>query len=284
EVLEEHARADAAGVPLSGDVIPYTAVCTTLVALFPPWSLDGGVGALLDRLRDPATRARIRDEVASRDALWPPWEDPSRFTMNIARECGWERIRLAHVEGAANKRHEHLSLLEIGAARGTDPFEALADLLIEEDGVATQLIFGISGDERGDDDLLPLLRDPRLAFVSDAWEIGSGFPHPGAYGAFPRVLGHYARERGLFGFEEAVRKMTSLPAARLGLRDRGVLKPGARADLVVLDPERVGACSDYRTPRRPAAGIEHVFVNGRHLVEGEQFRPAPAGAVLRRAA
>ena len=284
EVLAEHARADAEGVELSGDVIPYTAVCTTLVALFPPWSLDGGVAALLDRLRDPATRARIGEEIAERDAVWPPWEDPGRFTMNIARECGWERIRLAHVEGSANKRHEQESLAGIGRARGVAPFEALCDLLIEEEGVATQLIFGISGDDRGDADLLPLLADRRLAFVSDAWEIGSGLPHPGAYGAFPRVLGHYARDRRLFGLEEAVRKMTGLPAARLGLRDRGVLREGARADVVVLDPARVAARSDYATPRTHPAGIEHVFVNGRHLVDGAAFRPAAAGAVLRRAA
>ena len=284
EVLAEHARADAGGVALSGDVIPYTAVCTTLVALFPPWSLDGGVAAFLDRLRDPAARARMRDEVATRDAVWPPWEDPGRFTMNIARECGWERIRLAHVEGEANKRHEHQSLAAIGRARGVGPFDALCDLLVEEEGVATQLIFGISGDDRGDADLLPLLADARLAFVSDAWEIGSGFPHPGAYGAFPRVLGHYARERRLFGFEEAVRKMTSLPAARLGLSDRGVLREGARADVVVLDPARVAARSDYAAPRAHPAGIEHVFVNGRHLVDGGIFRPAPAGVILRRAA
>ncbi len=284
EVLAEHARAAAEGVALSGDVIPYTAVCTTLVALFPPWSLDGGVAALLDRLRDPGIRARIREEVATNDAVWPPWEDPARFTMNIARECGWERIRLAHVDGIANKRHEQASLAAIGRARGVEPFDALCDLLIEEGGVATQLIFGISGDDRGDADLLPLLADARLAIVSDAWDIGSGCPHPGAYGAFPRVLGHYVRERRILGLEEAVRKMTSLPAARLGLRDRGVLREGARADLVVLDPERVGARSDYAAPRTPPTGIDHVFVNGRHLVDGNTFRPAAAGAVLRRSA
>src|SRR5213075_2205796 len=138
-----------------------------------------------------------------RDAVWPPWEDPTRFSMNIARECGWDRIRLAHVDGDANRRHEGQSLAAIGRERGCDPFEALCDLLIEEHGIATQLIFGISGDDRGGADLLTLLADARLALVSDAWEIGTGFPHPGAYGAFPRVLGHYARERRLFEFEEA---------------------------------------------------------------------------------
>jgi len=284
EVLRLHDEASRGGLPVSGDVIPYTAVCTTLLALLPPWALDGGVAALLDRLRDAAQRRRMREEIEARDAAWPPWEDPSRFTMNIVRECGWERIRLAHVDGASNKRHEGMSMAAVAQERGVAPFDALADLLLEEQGVATQLLFGISGDDRGDDDLLPFLAAPHLAFVSDAWEIGKGAPHPGAYGAFPRVLGHYVRERRLLHLEEAVRRMTSLPAARLGLRDRGVVRAGAKADLVVFDPSRVAAASDYASPRRMAVGIEHVFVNGRAQVEAGVYRPEPVGDVLRRAA
>ncbi|MEK7282602.1 MAG: amidohydrolase family protein, partial [Acidobacteriota bacterium] len=216
---EEEGRRD--GIDITADVIPYTAVCTTMLALYPPWSLDGGVGAFLERLRDPVLRARMKREVAETAPVWPPWEGEGRWTMNIARECGWDHIRLAHVDGAANKRDEHLTLAGLGKRRGADPFDALSDLMLEERGVATQLIFGISGDETTDEPLLPLLKSPRLALVTDAWEIGKGFPHPGAYGAFPRVLGHYERERRLLSFEEAVRKMTSLPAERLGLRDRG---------------------------------------------------------------
>ena len=284
EVLRLHAESERSGLPVSGDVIPYTAVCTTLLALLPPWSLDGGVAALLDRLADPAARRRIAAEIEERDAAWPPWDDPSRFTMNIAKECGWERIRLAHVDGAANKRFEGATIAAIARDRGTAPFEALADLLVEERGIATQLIFGISGDDRGDEHLLPFLRAPHLAFVSDAWEIGKGAPHPGAYGAFPRVLGHYVRERRVLGLEEAVRRMTSLPAARLGLRDRGVVREGAKADLVAFDPDRVAALSDYGAPRRMPKGIEHVFVNGRAQVEAGVYRPSAAGQVLRRAA
>jgi N-acyl-D-aspartate/D-glutamate deacylase len=284
DVLRLHQEATDAGRAVSGDVIPYTAVCTTLLALLPPWALDGGVVPLLERLRDPHQRRRMREEIEERDAVWPPWEDPARFTMNIVRECGWERIRLAHVDGPANKRLEGESIASIAAVRGIPPFEALADLLLEEQGVATQLLFGISGDDRGDADLLPFLEAPHLAFVSDAWEIGKGAPHPGAYGAFPRVLGHYVRERRMIGLEEAVRRMTALPAARLGLRDRGVVRVGARADLVAFDPARIDAASDYRTPRRMARGIEHVFVNGRAQVEAGVYRPEPVGDVLRRAA
>ncbi len=262
-VLEAETRAAREGIEITADVIPYTAVCTTMLALYPPWSLDGGVAAFLGRLRDPGERARMKREVRETSAVWPPWEDAGRFTMNIARECGWDHIRLAHVDGAANRPLQNLTLATIGARRGLDPFDALSDLLLEEDGVATQLIFGISGDETTDEPLLPFLVDPRLAFVTDAWEIGKGFSHPGACGAFPRVLGHYVRERRILSLEEAVRRMTSLPAARIGLADRGRIAVGARADVVVFDPATVA---------------------DRCVVAGGEFRPRAAGRVLRRAA
>ncbi|MGH9750242.1 MAG: N-acyl-D-amino-acid deacylase family protein [Candidatus Polarisedimenticolia bacterium] len=284
EVMRLEAEAVRDGVDLSGDVIPYTAVCTTMLALYPPWALDGGVAAFLDRLRDPRQRARMKDEVREASPVWPPWEGSGRWVMNISRECGWERIHLAHVDGAANKRYEHLTIAEIGRRRGRDPFDALSDLLLEERGIATQLIFGISGDRDDDTHLVPLLADPRLALVTDAWEIGKGFPHPGAAGAFPRVLGHYVRERKVLSFPEAIRKMTSLPAARLGLGDRGVVAPGRRADLLVIDPARVADRSTFREPRRPAEGIDAVVINGRPVVEAGRFRPSAAGRVLRRGA
>jgi N-acyl-D-amino-acid deacylase len=282
EVLRIHEEGIACGIDLTADVIPYTAVCTTMLALYPPWSLDGGVGAFLERLRDPVLRRRMKEEVASASPAWPPWEGEGRWTMNIARECGWDRIRLAYVDGEANKRFEHLSLAELGRRRGADPFEALSDLLLEERGIATQLIFGISGDASTDEHLVPLLQSRRLAFVTDAWEVGKGFPHPGAYGAFPRVLGHYVRERRLLPIEEAIRKMTSLPAGRLGLRDRGQVKEGWKADLVVFDPATIADRSTFTEPRRFAAGIEEVLINGRRVLAGGVYRPVAAGRVLRR--
>ena len=284
DILAAEERAVRDGIEMTADVIPYTAVCTTMLALYPPWSLDGGVAAFLERLRDPVLRARMKREVAETSPVWPPWAGEGRFTMNIARECGWDHIRLAHVDGSGNKGYEHLTIAAIGRRRGQDPFDALSDVLLEESGVATQLIFGVSGDETIDDPLLPLLRSPRLAVVSDAWEIGKGFPHPGAYGAFPRVLGHYVRERKLFGLEEAVRKMTSLPADRLGLRDRGRVMAGCKADLVLFDPLTVADQSTFTEPRRFAAGIDEVLVNGRRVVAGREFRPQAAGRVLRKGA
>ncbi len=278
--LEEDAVRE--GVDLSGDVIPYTAVCTTLLALYPPWALEGGIGQFLDRLRDPDLRRRMKDEVASARAVWPPWVDPGRFTMNIALECGWESIRLAHVEAGPNKRHEDRTIAEIGRGSGKHPFDALSDLMLEEGGVATQLIFGISGDEEHDEHLVPLLQCPRLSFVTDAWDIGKGRPHPGAWGAFPRVLGHYVRERGLLPLEAAIARMSGLPASRLGLRDRGRVEQGMMADIVVFDPGTVAARSTYREPSRAAAGIDEVLINGVRVVANGTFRPSAAGRVLRK--
>jgi N-acyl-D-aspartate/D-glutamate deacylase len=284
EVVASHEAAARDGIEITADVIPYTAVCTTMLALYPPWSLDGGVAWFLERLRDPAIRARMKQEMAESSPVWPPWEGEGRWTMNIARECGWDHIRLAHVDGVRNKVYEQQTIAAIGRSRSQDPFEALSDLLLEESGVATQLIFGISGDEATDEPLVPLLQSPGLAFVSDAWEIGKGFPHPGACGAFPRVLGHYVRERKVLGLEEAVRRMTSLPADRLGLSDRGRVRAGCRADLVLFDPRTVADRSTFADPRRFAAGIDEVLVNGRRLVAGREFRPQAAGRVLRRGA
>jgi N-acyl-D-aspartate/D-glutamate deacylase len=283
DVLRIEEEAVREGVDLSGDVIPYTAVTTTMLALYPPWALEGGMGSFLERLRDPGLRRRMKDEVASTRAVWPPWIDPKRFTMNIALECGWERIRLAHVEDGPNKRHENRTISEIGRSVGRHPFDALSDLMLEEGGVATQLIFGISGDEERDDHLVPFLRCRRLAFVTDAWDIGKGFPHPGACGAFPRVLGHHVRERGLLSLEEAIARMTGLPAARLGLRDRGRVAEGVKADLVVFNPMTIADRSTYREPRRPATGIDQVLINGVRVLAEGVFHPSAAGHVLRSA-
>jgi N-acyl-D-aspartate/D-glutamate deacylase len=276
---EEEARRQ--GIELSMDVIPYTWVCTTMLALYPPWALEGGVDAFLARLRDPGTRSRMKREVGSVVPAWPPW-DGNGWIMNLVREVGWERIHVGHVESAANRVAVMRNLKELGEMRARDPFDAISDLMLEEGGVVTQLIFGISGDDRTDLPLLPLLTHPDRALVSDAWDIGKGSPHPGAYGAYPRVLGQYVMERRLLTLEEAIRKMTSLPAARLGLRDRGVLRERTFADVVVFSPEKIRERATCADPRVFPDGIEEVFVNGVHAVSHDDFTGEHAGRVLRR--
>jgi N-acyl-D-amino-acid deacylase len=276
---EEEARRE--GTELSMDVIPYTWVCTTMLAIYPPWALEGGVEEFLRRLKEPLLRERMKREVGSSVPAWPPWEGDG-WIMNLVREVGWDRIHVGHVNSAANQGVLMKSLLELADVRGKEPFEAVSDLMLEEGGVVTQLIFGISGDAQTDLPLLPLLTHPDRAFVSDAWDIGKGSPHPGAYGAYPRVLGKYVLERKLLSLEEAIRKMTSLPALRLGFSSRGVLREGAIADLVVFDPETIRERATCANPRLYADGIEQVFVNGSQAVADGKLTGMQAGRVLRR--
>jgi N-acyl-D-amino-acid deacylase len=282
-VIRREEQASREGVDLTMDVIPYTWVCTTMLAIYPPWALEGGVEEFLGRLRDPLLRTRMKREVGVTLPSWPPWKGEG-WIMNLVREVGWRRIHVGHVNSPANHGVVMKNLEELGHLRGKEPFEAISDLMLEEEGIVTQLIFGISGDRNDDSPLMPLLTHPRRSLVSDAWDIGKGTPHPGAYGAFPRVLGHYVMERGLLSLEEAIRKMTSLPAERMGLTERGILREGAFADLVVLDPARVRERATCEDPRAYPDGIEQVFVNGRGAVRDGRLTGVHAGRVLRRGA
>ncbi len=282
-LIEKEEVAARQGVALTMDVIPYTWVCTTMLAIYPPWALAGGVEAFLSRLRDPSQRERMKREIETVMPRWPPWEHGD-WIMNLVRDVGWRQIHIGHVNTDANQDLVMKNLEEVAALRGRDPFDAVSDLMLEEGGVVTQLIFGISGDQRTDAPLLSLLRHPSRSLVSDAWDIGKGSPHPGAYGAYPRVLGHYVLERGILTLEEAIRKMTSLPAARMGLGDRGRVEKGTFADLVVFDPQQVRDRSTCADPRRYPDGIEWVFVNGKPAVRDGRLTSEQAGRVLRRGA
>jgi N-acyl-D-amino-acid deacylase len=283
-IIELHEKARERGVDTGFDVIPYISANTTLLAIFPPWALSGGVDALLARLRDAEQRARIRRSIDEDIPGWPAWI-PGAWPHNLAEATGWDNISLLWVESEANKALEGKTIPEIAAERDTDPFEAAADIVLQENGHAMALYVGVSGDLEDDSGLRTLLRHPWASVETDAILTGRGVPHPAAYGAFPRVLGHFARDIGLFSLEEAVRKMTSLPAERLGLRTRGRIADGYAADLVIFDPQAVADNTTFRQPATPPTGIEHVFVNGEHAVENGRANAAlRAGAVLRRGA
>lgn len=280
ESLAIRDRARTSGVDVTADVIPYTGVNTTLLALLPDAALEGGVPALLRRLADPAERRRIRREMEETIPSWPPWEE-GRWCTNLLRDAGPDLISIAGARGTA-ARAAGRTLLHLARERGTDPIEAAFDLLLEAGGEATMLIFGISGDRRFDEPLRRLLAEPDHIVVSDAWEAGQAHPHPGAAGAFPHFLRLAALDSPLLGLEAAIRKITSLPAARLGLSDRGCVATGAAADLVLFDPGAIAAPSTWEEPRRFAAGISHVLVNGDAVVSGGRYSAVAAGRVLRR--
>jgi N-acyl-D-amino-acid deacylase len=281
-IIELHEAARERGVDTGFDVIPYIAANTTLLAIFPPWALAGGVDGLLGRLRDPDARARIRRSIEEDVPGWPCW-NPGGWPHNLVEATGWQNVSIMWVESEANKPLEGRSLTEIGEERDRHPFDVAADLVLEENGHAMALYFGVSGEPGEEAGLEKLLAHPLAAAESDAILTGRGKPHPAAYGTFPRVLGHFARDRGLFSVEEAVRKSTSLPAQRVGLRRRGTLREGNYADVVVFDAATVGDSTTYREPTAAPVGIEQVLVNGRPIVrDGVVDEAARTGRVVRR--
>ena len=275
--MKEQARRE--GMDLTQDMIPYTAVCTTMTTIYPSWALSGGIPALLDRLRDPSTRQRIRHDVEEQVPHWPPWTKDG-WPVNIVRDFGWTNIYVSFVSSEEHKAYEMKSIAQIAEMTGQDPFDAVSDLVIYEGGAVTQLLFGISGDRTTDAPLKALMRQPDRMFVTDAWEIGRGMPHPGAYGAYPRILGRYVREEHVLSLEEAIRRMTGLPAQRLGLSDRGILREGAWADLVIFDFKTIRDRSTYEAPRKTPEGIHYVLINGEPVVEEGRYTGKIAGRVL----
>ncbi|MBI1846017.1 MAG: amidohydrolase family protein, partial [Candidatus Rokubacteria bacterium] len=233
------------------------------------WALEGGIDAMLKRLVDPRERARIGREVES-----PPGG------QGLVQRMGWENVMIAYC--ARRKDAEGRRLSEIAAARGMDPMEAAFELLVDEAGGASMILFQL--DEA---DLRRALVHPRVMIGSDGsalapyGEMAVGKPHPRSYGTFPRVLGEYAREQRLLPLAHAVHKMTGLPARRLGLRDRGVVRPGAKADLVVFDARHVADRATYEDPHRYPTGVEHVVVNGSLVIKDGEHTGSLPGRVLR---
>ena len=281
-VIELHDEARASGVDVSFDVIPYTTANTTLGACFPPYAFEGGVDAFVARLRDPAERERLRRDVESMVSEWPTWR-PGAWPHNLVRATGWRNIRLLWAASEKNAAYLGKNFEEIGAQEGKTPFDAAADLLIDEHGAALALYAGVSGDLEDDSGLRKFLAHPNGAINTDAILTGKGIPRPAAYGAFPRVLGHFVREAGLLRLEEAVRKMTSLPLRRFNIQDRGVIREGMWADMTVFDPDTIQDNSTYLEPAQSPSGIEYVVVNGEVTVErGKLSVAASAGRVLKR--
>lgn len=255
-------EARASGVDVTGNVYPYIAGWTYLRSLLPGWTQEGGVDRMLERLTDPAQRARLIAELRQSEAERPRW---ARTFVSSFRD---------EVDG--------LSILDLGEARRTTPEEGLLDLLIEQEGEGFQISFG-----NEEPNLIQALAQPFTHIGSDGSALAVGMrtpmgkPHPRSFGTYPRVLAKYVREEGLLTLEEAIRKMTSAPANRLGLADRGVLRPGMRADMVLFDPDAVQDEATFEEPERYPSGIPWVFVNGVAIIaEGEPTGELP-GRVLR---
>ena len=253
------------GIEVTTDVC--TMAGTTLRVLLPHWASEGTLDDLYQRLRDPETRLRMKTDMGVGEE---------------ARRAGspdraWGDILLSRVTTEANRRYEGMSIEEIGRARGTDPAEAVMDLVLEE---RCQVTMG--GRYRDEDDFRTSVSHPLTMIETDAMGFVEGKPPPGQYGTYPRVLQRYVREEGILRLEEAIRKMTSYPAQTMGLFNKGVVRPGADADLVVFDPDKVRDTSTIEEPVQYPEGIEYVLVNGQVVVDHGEFNGAMVGRVIRK--
>lgn len=283
EVIDLIDAARARGVRVTADQYPYVASSTGLTATIPPWALDGGTAKLIARLKDPKERARIRKEMENTN---PAWE--SRY-----QSAGtWQNVQLAAIGRtrggtsdpvSPNREYEGMRVAEAAKQAGKDPFDFVFDLLIEERGSVGCVYFII--DEA---DLALAMKQPWVAVGSDGSSLAidgplrAGVPHPRNFGTFPRVLGRYVRELRVISLEEAIRKMTSLPASILGLTDRGAIKIGQWADLVIFDPATVADKATFEDPFQYPAGIDTVLVNGQVVLDEGKHTNARPGRVLRR--
>jgi N-acyl-D-amino-acid deacylase len=262
ESLELIDAAHAEGLDVLADQYPYTAGSTTLSALLPGWAVEGGVDAMQARLRDPAARARIREGIL----------ESERF--------GAETVLVASVPDGPLKQYEGLRLSEIATQRGQDAVDAALDLVTAEGARIGMITFSMS-----EDDVRRVMQHPSVAIASDGWTLSpeaGGKPHPRSYGTYVRVLGHYVRDERVLTLEEAVRKMTSLPAGRLGRSDFGRVAPGCQADLVAFDPDTVGETATYEDPHQYCRGVDYVVVNGQIVIDNGEDTGAAAGRVLRK--
>jgi N-acyl-D-amino-acid deacylase len=267
--LLETARAE--GLDVTADQYPYVATSTSLSSCLPKWAFEGGHDATMRRLRDPSDRTSLLQSVQE-----------SAATGYIADGGGWEAMTVAGVATSENRFAEGLTLRQLAETWDLAPEEAALRLLEEEALAASIVHFVIS-----EDDVERVMRHPTTMIGSDgaaratSGPLCTGKPHPRTYGTFPRVLGHYVRERGVLNLAEAIHKMTGLPARRLGLADRGVVRVGAAADLVLFDPATVRDAATFTQPHQLAAGIDHVWVNGRAAIAAGQLTHDYAGRVLR---
>ena len=260
--------ARAAGVDIQANMYPYTAGSTSLTACFPPWA--SADGALFRNLADPQMRARIRSEIENQTTDWE----------NLCELSTPEGVLLLGFDRPENRQYSGKRLAEVAAAQSKDWIEAAFDLVLSErQGIGT--IFFMMSEEN----VAMQIAQPWMKFGTDAGGIdperAGGLAHPRAYGTFTRVLGRYVREQGVLSLEEAVRKMSSAVATRLHIRDRGLLKEGFYADVVVFDPETVSDRATYERPHQLSVGVHHVLVNGTAVVSDGAHTGAMPGRAVR---
>ena len=262
--------ARARGVDVMGDVYPYPAGSTKMDNLLPPWMHDGGTAKLLERLADPAARERAIADCLIGGERWGTGSG----------SYGWDEVMVAT---CSRPELAGKNLAELARLTGREPAHAMMDLVLSERAGVSMVGFSQS-----EENVAIASADPHTMIGSDSLSLHSGpgphpgKPHPRSYGTFPRVLGVYCREKRLFSWETAVHKMTGMPAGKLGLKNRGVVKTGNAADLALFDPKTVRDEATFPDPHRHPVGIPYVVVNGQVVVDGPRYNAVPAGRVLTR--
>jgi N-acyl-D-amino-acid deacylase len=262
------------GVDITADTYAYPAWFNSFSAFVPPWAHEGGDEKMLARLQDPATRQRIRKEMESTepadwDNEWQEIPGPEAILLSV-----FQNPELVPLQGK--------TLAEVAKMRGKDPLDTLFDLLVEDHGYTAVAVFGMS-----EPDVLLALKQPWVSVCNDSQGtspeglLGKEHPHPRAYGTFPRILRKYVREDHQLTLPEAIRKFTALPAQRMRLTDRGVLKQGMWADVVVFDPATIHDAATFESPNQLSEGMEYVLVNGVPVIDGGKMTGALPGKVLR---
>ncbi len=273
EVIAKIEAARASGVDVTADTYAYTAWFNTFSAFVPPWAHDGGDAKLIERMKDPVTRARIKKDMTTATTEW----DNEWLAIP-----GPESIQLCVVQNPALRPLQGKTLAQAAAARHQDPLDALLDILIEDQAYTSVAVFGM--DEA---DVTLALQQPWVAIDNDSQGtspsgiLGQEHPHPRAYGTFPRILRKYVREEHRLTLQDAIRKFSSLPAQRLGLADRGALKQGLWADIAIFDPEQIHDVATFENPNQLSVGMQYVLVNGVPVIAAGKATDTLPGKVLR---
>jgi N-acyl-D-amino-acid deacylase len=272
EVVAKINAARAAGADITADTYAYTAWYNDFSAFIPPWAHDGGTTKLVERLKDPAMRARIRTDMQTRGTAWDnEWQEIP----------GPDAIMIGAVENPKLLPLQGKRLSEIAKLWNKDPIDALCDFLIEDPSTGVA-VFGMS-----QPDVTLALQQAWVSIDNDSEGtsregiLGQAHPHPRAYGTFPRILSKYVREEKALTLEDAIRKFSALPAQRMRLTDRGVLKTGMWADVVVFDPATVRDRATFDNPNQFSEGMEYVLVNGVPVIDQGKMTGSLPGRVLR---
>jgi len=259
----------AEGLDVTADMYPYIAGGTGLASVLPPWVAEGG--KFFDNLQDSDTRARIREEALNPNGEWEAME----------KLAGPEGVFPLQLERPEHREYIGKSIAEIARMRGQEWIDAVFDLLIAEGTTIGTVYFMMS-----EDNLALQLQQPWIKISTDAggvdpaWAETHGPVHPRSYGTYPRVLGKYVREEGVLSLEDAVRKMSSAVAHRLGLRDRGLLQPGCYADVVIFDPTTIADRATFQQPHQLSVGVRDVWINGTRVLEGGRHTGATPGRIV----